>query len=77
MAVKNKKKFIIAAVGILIVSGIVILAVKKSGRKQVPVYSVMELNFGYGGFDYDSMIYGTVTSEANQEIKYNTNQKVE
>ena len=77
MAVKNKKKFIIAAVGILIVSGIVILAVKKSGRKQVPVYSVMDLNFGYGGFDYDSMIYGTVTSEANQEIKYNTNQKVE
>ena len=77
MAVKNKKKIILTAVGLVIVSGIIIFAVKKNGGKQVPVYSVMDLSFGYGGFDYDSTIYGMVTSEANQDIKYNTNQKVE
>ena len=75
---KNKKKILVAAVGIILVLvlGITTFAVKKNGGKKVSVYSVVELNGG-GGFYQNSQMTGIVTSDANQIIKYDPNEKVE
>ena len=72
---KNKKIIIWAAVGIILISGITTYAVKKKGGKEVPVFSISEVS-NYMGYDYENTIYGMITSEASQEIKYNSEQKV-
>ena len=72
---KNKKIIIWAAVGVILLTGITTVAVKKKSGKQVPVFAVTDVS--NAGFDYGSVIYGVVSSEATQEIKYNSNQKVE
>ena len=73
---KNKKIIILAAVGIILISGITTYAVKKKGGKEVPVFSVSEVS-NYMGYDYENAIYGMITSDASQEIKYNSEQKIE
>ena len=73
---KNKKVIIVAAVAVILISGITTYAFSKKGGKKIPVYSVMDVS-NYMGNDYESMMYGIVTSEANQEIKYNQEQKVD
>ena len=73
---KNKKILVLTAVAVILVSGITVYAVKKSTGEKVPVYSVSDISEGMGG-DYESMLPGVISSEVNQEIKYNKDQKVE
>ena len=69
---KNKKILIWAAVGVILISGITAFAVKKKGGKQVPVFAVTDVS-AYMGNDYRSIMYGIVTSEVSQDIKYDSN----
>ncbi len=76
----KKKKvllFVIITVVVAVGIGFAYSYLKKKNRasKTVNVYAVSEIGY-YGGYYYENMLYGNVTSTNEQKVYINSNQKI-
>ncbi len=76
---KKKKVLLFVIISIVLAVGIgfAYSFLKKKNResKTVNVYAVSEVGY-YGGYHYENMLYGNVTSTNEQKIYINSNQKI-
>ena len=76
---KKKKILLILVIAIVVVAAstfaLSLLKKKNIEKKVVPVYAVSDLGY-FGGFNYEDMLYGNVTSVNEQKVYINSNQKI-
>ncbi len=76
---KKKKILLILVVTIVIVGALIfvlsLLKKQNKEKKTVAVYAVSDLGY-FGGYNYEDMLYGNVTSTKEQKVYINSNQKI-
>ncbi len=76
---KGKKILLISVICVVAIAGIIfglsVLKKKNKESKTVNVYAVSEVGY-YGGFYYEDMLYGNVTSTNEQKVYISSNQKI-